>query len=99
MAKKKNKKKAPESNNLEFKEVFLSRKMHGKIQGLELPKLYKDFTAKDKLTLYWHNPENTKVLFKDVSFVGPRSIEDEKEQEPKLDNDEEQQEETNTGDK
>ena len=94
MAKKKNKKVPSKTKELEFKEVFLEKKMYGIIKGLELPKFYKDFTAKEKLCLYWHNPKNTIAFFKDVSFLGPRSIEDEKEQEPKLDNDEEQEQTT-----
>lgn len=91
MAKKKNKKETLKANKLEFKEVFLTKRMHGVILGLELPKFYKDFTDKEKLCLYWHNPNKTKALFKDVSFVGPRLIKAEKEQEPNLENDEEQE--------
>lgn len=88
------------TKELEFKEVFLGKRMHGIIKGLELPKFYKDFTSKDKIVLYWHNPSKTIALFKDVSFIGPRSIKDDKpkEQEPKLEHDEEQQE-TNEDDK
>ena len=83
MAKKKStKKNTPEAKQLEFKDVFLEKKMHGQIKGIELPKLYKDFTPEEKLILYWHNPQKTQVLFKDVSFIGERKLENNvKEQE------------------
>ena len=81
MAKRSNKKSSKKAVKLEFKERFLGRKMYGNIQGIELPKLYKDFTEEEKKVLYWHNPEKTKELFKDVSKVGPRQIIEEQPEE------------------
>jgi hypothetical protein len=74
MAKKSNKKKNKAPDELQFKKRFLGAKMYGNIKGLELPKLYKDFTQADKLILYWHNPPKTEALFIDVSFIGPRKL-------------------------
>lgn len=49
---------------LEFKEKFLGKKMQGKIKGIKLPKLYNDFTQREKKALIKHNPNNKDFYFK-----------------------------------
>jgi hypothetical protein len=70
MAKRKNKK----DKELTFKNSYLNKQMNGKIKGINLPKLYKDFTKEEKEILYFRNPEKAKHLFIDVSFVGKRKV-------------------------
>lgn len=91
MAKKKNQNK--KVFELEFIPRLLEKKMFGVIPGIDLPKFYKDFTAEEKLALYWFNPARTKALFVDVSGVGPRELmnKEEKIEAPKNDEKEEQQ--------
>jgi hypothetical protein len=68
------KKKKTKDKELEFKKPYLNKQMNGKINGIELPKLYKDFTKEEKEILYFRNPEKAKHLFIDVSFVGKRKV-------------------------
>lgn len=96
MAKKKTTKKAAEqAQKLEFKDKYLnsSAKMYGQIEGVNLPKQFKDFSDKEKTALYWHNPPKTKAFFKDVSFLGARKLnENEEKPKPPSVNDEENNE-------
>lgn len=98
MAKKKNTTKAPKkAQKLEFKDKFINSnsKMYGDIKGVQLPKMFKEFTEDEKNALYWHNPTKTGELFKNVSFLGPRKLtkDEEKPKPPTVED--ETKEETN----
>lgn len=58
------------NKKLQIKEKFLNSVIHGNIKGINLPKTLKDLNDKEKLVLYWNNPQKSIVFFKDVSFVG-----------------------------
>jgi hypothetical protein len=103
MAKKKNttkpdKKAENKAQKLEFKDKFLNSeaKMYGQIKGVNLPKMFKDFTDEEKTALYWHNPEKTKTFFKNVSFLGARKLNknEEKPKPPTVNDEQEDKQET-----
>jgi hypothetical protein len=91
------KKKRSKKTELKFKNRYLNKKMNGNIPGIELPKLYKDFTEEEKVVLYWHNPENTKVLFENTDNVPPRTLTENEEQIEIPQNEQTNEEEANDG--
>jgi hypothetical protein len=94
MAKKKSTKKKSVTFELTFKKMYLNKKMHGKISGIDLPKFYKDFASDEKLALYYHNPNKSHVLFESVEGIGPRKL-TENEEKIELPNKDNEQKETN----
>ena len=67
---------------LEFKERFLGKMMKGKIDGIKLPKLYKDFTQREKKALIKHNPNNKDFYFKtEVSEPAKENIQPQEQKE------------------